>query len=215
MKKLYPFFLSPLSGFVALQLPLIWGLKPENPWSIFGAIWLLLSMWHQWRKGISSDWNLLLDKRVLGCVSLLFVMAWIALIPLKYYSLSYNLFDTGIFASELNLFLHTGRYWSSIQKMHALRDHFTPNLLLLSPILSLGSSLVLLHVFKLIAHISSAFIIYKIGENILGRESRFKLAMPTLWLVHSFVDAKGRGPRRLRNSAGFFRERPGNRQSHG
>lgn len=186
-----PSFISPLRhplvALAAFELPLLVGLRPDSPWCVPGAALLLLTLIQEWRKGPSTGWNLLLGHKVLATICLLFVAAWSALIPLKYFSLGYSMFDTGIFAAELHLFSQTGRYWSSIQHMHALRDHFTPNLLLVSLLLRTESSFVVLHVLKLLAHVGSAFVLFRLSQCILGSTSRFRLAVPALWLVHSFV----------------------------
>ncbi len=104
-----------------------------------------------------------------------------------YFSVRYAVFDTGIFANLQYRFWNSQSYYSPILQMHGLQDHFTPALIIFTPLLSVWKSFLWLPLLKLISVFSCPFILVLIGREILGRNNPLQYLFPVLWLFDRHI----------------------------
>ncbi len=124
----------------------------------------------------------LLSKKVLWILLLIQTFGWVITILIEYYSISYNLFDTGIFAHVIINFSR-GNFFNYILQMPSLSDHFTPNLFLLSPFFSIAQSILWLPFFRLLAYLICIPIIWHISSYYI-KNIEYRYFVIILWLIN-------------------------------
>lgn len=92
---------------------------------------------------------------------------WLIVPFVQYWSLELNGFDTGIYANQIAIFHQRGSYYSSILRMPALGEHWTPALLLFAPILT--TPLVLLAA-KSVSLILAGIFLYRFASFYLSKK---------------------------------------------
>lgn len=127
------------------------------------------------------------SAKCFGALWVLSAALWTILLVLKYYSLGYHTFDTGIYAQLLAGFAATNRFANTFTLRHGLADHFCPNLILLYPFFKLYPTFAWLIAFKLLAFLSCPFLLLHFGRKIIGPGSRLIYAAPLLFLLHSYL----------------------------
>jgi uncharacterized membrane protein len=168
--------------------PLILGEKPGGIINLLGLFGLLMLAGSYLRSGETKlNLNVLFSKKIFFILASVVTILWLSLLPIKYFSLSYTIFDTGIFAGEIQSLREGRGYWSSVLEMHGLRDHFAPALYLLAPLFEFASGVIILHALKFLAFIATAFLLLKLSRVVLGKEYPYLYALACLWLVHSYV----------------------------
>ncbi len=125
-------------------------------------------------------------RKVLALFGVQFA-SWMLLVAVEFYSFEFSNFDTGIFANQVLCWKETGRYYSSILGTHAFADHFTPNLLLLAPLLSLWKSFLWFPIVKVLAWAWSVCLLALLSAEALGRRSPYRWLVPGIYLVNPFV----------------------------
>ncbi|MBX7145084.1 MAG: DUF2079 domain-containing protein [Oligoflexia bacterium] len=166
------------------QLALWLGQRAESiyfllPLAVFSCACVLIA----WRRiPIEFAWSSVLK---LYCV--LMATSWSCLALIDLYSFGYNNYDTGIFAQEVANYSLSGKYFSSILQMPALGEHFTPVLLLFTPLIKLYPTLLWFPLLKVVAFIACVPILLGLSREVLGRESRLVYFVPLFWLVHALV----------------------------
>lgn len=121
----------------------------------------------------------------LYCV--LMALAWTCLAVVEYFGFGFNNYDTGIYAQGVANFVLSGNYRSSILQMPALGEHFTPILLLFTPLLQIKASVLWFPLVKIIAFLCCVPLLYLLSKEVLGKESSLTYVLPLLWVVHSLV----------------------------
>lgn len=166
---------------------LILGLHHASPPVILaGVLFSIVCLRATWR-GESVPVRRLFDRNLFRLLFVSSLLAWSGLIVVEYYSIEYSNFDTGIYANQVSIFNQTGRYFSSLLDMPALGEHFTPNLLLFSPLLSLVNSLFWFPFFKLFAFLLCPIILYQLGKEVLGSNSKLLFVAPILFLCNRYI----------------------------
>ncbi len=98
----------------------------------------------------------------------------------EYYSLDFNYFDTGFFSNSISNLKNGHGYYNSHAKVNALADHFTPSLLLLTPIYFFADSGLVLVFFKYVFYILSIFFIFLLTKD---NEERKKIRYFIIYLL--------------------------------
>jgi uncharacterized membrane protein len=112
---------------------------------------------------------------------------WVALVILKYFSLGYHTFDTGIYSQLLAGFARSNRFHSTFTNRSGLADHFCPNLMLLYPFFKLYPTCFWLIGFKLVAFLACPLLLLHLGKKVIGPDSRLIYLTPLLFLFHSYL----------------------------
>ncbi|MDW8307369.1 MAG: DUF2079 domain-containing protein [Leptospiraceae bacterium] len=113
-----------------------------------------------------------------------YLIVWFLAVVAKLYSFSYNLFDTGIFTNNIVNFVEKGTYYSSVLQMPALQDHFTPALLLFSPLMWFKPTILWLLFARLIGYGLTFYFLYRISR-LLFQEKLYIMGLLLLWLLNS------------------------------
>ena len=168
--------------------PSLAGFSPSHPLSI--AILILIGAFLI--RGYLAGTTIVMPmtsglRHPLTYVFLFVPLAWLALVGVEFYSFGFNNFDTGIYANGVSNFIRSGKYYSSILGMPALGEHFTPNLLLFSPLLILKDSFLWFPLAKVIAFGACIPILFCLGREILGRGSPLIWTAPGLWVIHKYI----------------------------
>ncbi len=174
-------------GPVLLQLPLLFGLKANTAAFVLGVLVLcvgLLYLAHHHALEEQCLW--VLKKKYFLIISVWILSGWVLLAIRDYFSLQYRVYDTGLFLNLLVNWLERGHYYSSVLGFHGFADHFTPSLLLFAPFVKLSSSLLWLTFAKIMAFAISTFLLYQLGQHLLGANSRWVYLTPILWLVNVY-----------------------------
>lgn len=116
-------------------------------------------------------------------ISIYLLALWFLSIILDYYSLEWNLWDTGIFANQIVYFLENGKYYSSILNMHGFQDHFTPALLLFSPFFALKPHILWLPFFRWLFFALSVWWLFKIVKVTI-KNQKWQNYLILLWLLN-------------------------------
>ena len=184
---LHPKFLT--VSFIILQLVLMLGVSITTALGLIllGSFTIYLSK----RAIENSDEVLvsLLNGKILSLFVFITGVSWTGIIFLDYYSIGYSNFDTGIYANQVSIFNQTGEYYSSILAMPALGEHFTPNLLLFSPLLSILNSFLWFPILKLISFLVCPFILLHFGKNVLGTNTPLVYLAPILFCFHRYLQS--------------------------
>ncbi|HQH27038.1 MAG TPA: DUF2079 domain-containing protein [Oligoflexia bacterium] len=163
------------------------------PLGAFYAAFLVLgvSIFSLWRRDALFDVLLhlqrALEKKFFWPFFGLIALLWAGVFSLKYFSLGYHTFDTGIYAQMLAYFAEHGVYFSTFSRKHALSDHFTPNLLLLAPLFRWHPAFGWLIVFKAAAFLACPLLLLSFGRRFLGSASKLAYLCPIMMLVHPFL----------------------------
>jgi uncharacterized membrane protein len=178
-----------LLALLLFELPLLLGERPDSTLALPGLVLLGFALaYHVKHKTLPAGLCVLVSRPIVSVIAVTMALLWALLIWAKFYSFGFAVFDTGIFAGEINSFLRTGSYHSSVLKMPGLSDHFTPMLLVLAPAFAFVNGLIVLHGTKLAATLVSGALLVPLSDQILGKQSRFRFAASGLWLVHSYVN---------------------------
>lgn len=170
------------------QLPLFLSYKSDGPLYIIGITLLVCSSALMVRCVDSSPIVGVIQSGVLFRVFFIaFLFSWIILVFVHYSSFEYNNFDTGIFANEIANFRDHGRFYSSVLEVHALGEHFNPNLLLFVPLFCLANTFLWLPIVKVIAFMACPLILLAISREILGKKSSLIYFAPMLWMTHRYL----------------------------
>ena len=171
-------------SFLLYELILIAGFKVNlNKW--LGIIVFPLSYF--FIKSVFNDsyksLTYFLNKKVLLILITIQGLGLILLIIVKYFSLSYNIFDTGIFAHVIFNIGSGKGFYNNILQVPAWADHFTPNLVFFSPFFRIYPTILWLPAFRLIAYLSCIPILWKISKFYLN-ETQLRYLVCFLWLVN-------------------------------
>ena len=115
---------------------------------------LLVFGFSGWKK-IFAPWLI-----ILNVVTQISLVSWNFL--REYQSLNFNYYDSGWFANPVFNFINGFGFVNSEIGLSEFADHFSPNLLLLSPLFSLYPNPAILIIIKIIAYILSFYLIYRI-----------------------------------------------------
>lgn len=182
-----PFGLTKTLTFLYFALICLVGLSPSKGPSIAARAILCLSLGHTTFVGGYDFASWIATKRKLFLFFLIQLLGWLVLIPVEFYSFEFNNFDTGIFANNIMRWRETGEYYSSILGMHAFADHFTPNLLLFTPLIALWKSFIWLPLAKVGAWAWSIYLLVILSHDVLGRKSPYRYIVPGIYLLNQFV----------------------------
>jgi hypothetical protein len=178
-------------GLVVSLTPVVLGLK-FNPPVFYAGIALLaaasLSLCR--RNAFFASFNpmlSLLNAKWFYRLYLLCSVFWVAVVILKYFSLNYHTFDTGMYSQLLAGFARSNQFYNTFTNRHGLADHFCPNLMLLYPFFRLYPTCFWLIGLKLLAFLSCPLLLLHLGRKAIGADSRLIYAGPMLFLVNSYV----------------------------
>jgi hypothetical protein len=113
--------------------------------------------------------------------------AWVAQGWAYYWSGVFAVWDIGIYADLLANLALRGSYYSHILKRHGFADHVTPSLTLLAPLFALKPTFLWLVAAKVCAALACSWLLWLLGREVLGRESRWLYALPMLCLMHTVL----------------------------
>ena len=111
---------------------------------------------------------------------------WTGVLILRYYSLDYHTYDDAFFGNIISQVANYYKYYTTIEEMNALGDHFTVNLILFFPLFKIYPTHLWLQFFKLLAYLSCPFILYKIGKN-LNLKGVYLYITPLIFLCNFFL----------------------------
>lgn len=172
-----------LFGLCLIFLPQLVGYKTNT--GLFWLGWLVclaaLST-HVFTNQTGSLAHVLSAKRF-AALFVVYGAGWGLLLAVHYYSFHYAVFDAGQFSNMLANLWNTGRYYSSTLEMHALADHFTPNLLILSPLFGLHANFMWLQWLKVVAFLACPWILLLMSRKWMPDFPPWVL--PVLWLAHT------------------------------
>jgi uncharacterized membrane protein len=163
------------------------GISPSKGLSIAGRVLLCASLVHAYLVTRCDVATWLVTKRNVALLFLAQLCGWLILIPVEWYAFEFANFDTGIFANNIANWRQTGRYYSSILNMHACADHFTPLLLLFSPLLSAWNSFLWLPIAKVAAWAWSIYLLCALSRDVLGVSSQFRYFVPAIYLLNQYI----------------------------
>lgn len=125
----------------------------------------------------------LLNKRIFFVLLALQSLGWFILIFAEYFSISYNMHDTGNFAHVI-FNVSSGRgFYSYTLQIPAWTDHFTPNLALFVPLFWLKTTILWLPFVRWIAYLSCLPILWEISKFYL-HDKRYRYLVLFLWLIN-------------------------------
>lgn len=156
-------------------------------WLAAAAVCALPLIWYGQVSEAVGRFRIICSRRWFYYVYGAFVVLWTTLLLLKQAWLGYHTWDMGFFAQPLASLAQGGRFFSTIKGVHPFSDHFCPAVLLLTPLFALWPSVIWLVLAKLAAYISCPLILLRMGEKVLGRDSRLAFVAPYLFMVHSYL----------------------------
>ncbi|MCS6985440.1 MAG: DUF2079 domain-containing protein [Leptospiraceae bacterium] len=154
---------------------------------LFGLVTLglsLLFLRYYYEKKI-IPFTEIIGKFPLFVFSVCWLLLWLAVVFLEYFSFQYNLADTGIFAHQLIYYSKKGDYYNYILGLPALSDHFTPGLLIFTPLFQLKESILWLPLLRLFSYALSVIFLYKIAVLLFHKERGYVVLAVLLWLFNS------------------------------
>jgi uncharacterized membrane protein len=103
-----------------------------------------------------------------------------------YAGFGWHAFDTGIFVNNLAHLTQEGTYYSSFLQMHALGDHFAPNLYWLYPLFKLDINPLWLHFLKITSFFLAALLLFRFGR-LLEIPPIFNYGVFILFIHHIYL----------------------------
>ena len=160
---------------------LLIGVRTDRWWGLF-ALPFVFFLIRSVRDGTYTDLGVFLDRRTLAALACIQGLGWLGVTVAEYFSVSYQIFDTGIFA-HLAFNISSGRgFYSYILQRPALADHFTPNMALLAPLFRLKASILWLPLARLLAYASCLAVLWCLSGLYL-KEARLRYLVCIMWLV--------------------------------
>ena len=112
-------------------------------------------------------------------VSLIIILTFI----LKYYSLSWNVWDVGIH-SNLLLNISQGKYYISYLNAHGIADHFQPSMAPIALLYKIFPHTNWLTLSKALAYLSCPYLFYKIDREVFPESTgKFGILIGLYWLL--------------------------------
>lgn len=125
----------------------------------------------------------ILVKRFFLILLVLQGLGWFIYIFVKYFSLCYGIYDTGIFAHTVfNISSGRGIY-NYILQIPAWVDHFYPNLILLTPLFWIKPTILWLPFLRLLAYLACLPILWAISKFYL-QDKKWRYFILILWLIN-------------------------------
>ncbi len=153
---------------------------------IMGAL-LLAYCWKRDAGNASELLSIFANRRLFYFLLVYMAIFWPVLAIVKYYSFQFHLFDTGVFANMLAKLVNTGRFYSTVLAQNALADHFSPNLMLFYPLFSWKMTFLWLTGFKILAYLTTAFLLIRLGKLLIGGDSKAVYIAPVLFLFNMLI----------------------------
>ena len=134
------------------------------------------------RDGTYTDLGVFLDRRTCVALACIQGLGWLGVIVAEYFSVSYQIFDTGVYG-HLTFNISSGRgFYSYILQRPALSDHFTPNMVFFAPLFRLKASILWLPLVRLLAYASCLPILWCLSGLYL-KGARLRYLVCIMWLV--------------------------------
>jgi uncharacterized membrane protein len=111
-------------------------------------------------------------------------VAWLSLIIVEYFSISYNVFDTGWFWSVVANLGQGRGFFNSFLQMPAFADHFSPVLALFVPFFKIWPSFLWLPLFRLLAYLACLPVLWRISGHLL-RQPMLRWLVLAIWLTNA------------------------------
>lgn len=160
-----------LVGFRADQLPGLLGLP------------LLYFLVKSVYDGSYTHLLLLLNKKIFLVLLVLQALGWFMLVFVDYFSISYNINDTGNFAHVIFNIASGYGFYNYILQIPAWVDHFTPNLSMFVPVFWIEPTFLWLPLARWMAYIICLPILWEISKFYL-QDKRLRYLVLLLWLIN-------------------------------
>lgn len=125
----------------------------------------------------------LLDYRVVVVLGIGQAAGWLALIVVKYYSVSYNTMDTGSFAHVVANVAAGRGFYNNVLGEPAWADHFAPILAAIAPLFRLWPSFLWLPLLRLCAFVACLPVLWNLSGHYLERRS-LRILVLLMWLTN-------------------------------
>ena len=123
------------------------------------------------------------NLRVTAAIALLFGTAWAMALSCLYYSFSFGAYDLGIYSSIAFNTAHGRPFFSSVQQMNHLGEHFSPIMVLFAPLFRLSPSPGWLLLAGLAAYVSVPLVVQRL-LRLHHIDARFGPWLAVLWFLN-------------------------------